>query len=95
MLQTFTGTQYLKIDIANHFGMDRESWETRLLWVNMHETTDTLEDQVVYAEDPILFAKAVHTLRLTESGDATGYIRGLDASASGYQPVVASLCSLW
>ena len=41
-MQKFNGVDYLKIDIANHYGLDKKLWDERLAWVNEHE--DNLED---------------------------------------------------
>ena len=31
-MQHFTGTQYLQIDVANCYGLDRLTWQERLDW---------------------------------------------------------------
>lgn len=31
-MQLFTGKQYLQIDIANNYGLDKEDWDDRLDW---------------------------------------------------------------
>jgi len=82
-MQQFTGTQYLKIDIANCFGLDRLSWSDRLHWFNNNEPR--LESQAVFAKNPILFRKAVRALRSVQRGNSTNHIMGLDATASGLQ----------
>ena len=47
-MQTFTGYQYIKIDVANHFGLDKETFEDRIQWVDTH--IDDLEDFTTSAD---------------------------------------------
>lgn len=82
-MQTFTGQQYLDIDIANCFGLDRLSWNERLFWVDNNRPD--LEDLAKQAKYPILFRKAVRALRSVNMGFSTNHIMGLDATASGLQ----------
>lgn len=86
-MREMTGMDYLKIDIANHYGLDRLTWQERLDWTNKHIEDDTLSLQ--NAKDPFLFAKAINALKLTEQGIATGHWMALDATASGYQIMCA------
>lgn len=86
-MQTFTGTEYLKIDIANCYGLDKETWANRLAWVAANEPTLELQDRG--AKSPILFRKAVRALRLVQRGEPTNHIMGLDATASGLQIMAA------
>lgn len=81
-MQTFTGREYLLIDIANNFGLDREEWDTRLTWVQ-----DNMNDLefIVDPKNPVLYRKAVRALRTVDSGGPTNHIMGLDATASGLQ----------
>lgn len=82
-MQTFTGTEYLKIDIANCFGLDKEIWLNRISWVDQNlSSLETLDTQ---AQNPILFRKAVRALRVVETGGKTNHVMGLDATASGIQ----------
>lgn len=86
-MQTFTGTEYLKIDIANCYGLDKETWADRLAWVDANESN--LESFDKSADSPILYRKAVRALRVTQRGEPTGHIMGLDATASGLQIMAA------
>lgn len=92
-MQQFTPLEYLKIDIANCFGLDKENWDTRLQWVE--DNNAVLEASDGAAESPILFRKAVRALRRVEEGLPTNHIMGLDATASGPQFMAAmSGCKL-
>jgi len=82
-MQTFTGRQYLHIDIANCFGLDRLDWKDRLHWFENNEPD--LEDLDVHAKHPVLFRKAVRAWRQAEHGNPVNHIMGLDATASGLQ----------
>jgi hypothetical protein len=87
-MQTFTGIQYIKIAIANAFGLDRKSFDFRLQWVDINRAVfPTIAGQ---AKEKILFAKAIKALEDAEAGIPTGFIMGLDATASGIQ-ILASL----
>jgi len=82
-MQQFTGTQYLKIDVANCYGWDKLTWQHRLDWVDACDAT--LEQRGADADSPILYRKAVRALRLVQRGEPTNHIMGLDATASGLQ----------
>lgn len=82
-MQQFTGREYLKIDIANCFGLDRMDWNDRIHWVNDNEPS--LEKVSVHASNPVLYRKAVRAFREVQKGKATNHIMGLDATASGLQ----------
>lgn len=82
-MQQFTGYQYIQIDIANCFGLDRKDWTERLLWVAEHESE--LEDLMDEASEPLLYLKAVRAYRDVQAGKPTGHNMFLDATASGLQ----------
>ncbi len=82
-MQTFTGTEYLYIDIANQYGLDKHSWNYRCDWTKINE--HQLESLSERADEPILYRKAVRALRATQDGEAVGFPMGLDATASGLQ----------
>lgn len=81
--QQFTGREYLKMDVAAHFGLDKEDWDVRLDWFAKHK--DVLEGLLKQAEVPAQYFAAVHAWRAVEQGQAIGYPIALDATASGMQ----------
>lgn len=82
-MQTFTGLEYLKIDIANNFGLDKKTWNERLAWVQAHEAD--LESMLNQADTPALYFAAVQAYRKVQKGQPTGYPISLDATSSGMQ----------
>lgn len=82
-MQTFSGYEYIMIDIANQFGHDKLLFEERIQWV--HEHMDELEDLADEAETKPLYVKAVMALRKAQQGIPTGHLVGLDACCSGIQ----------
>ena len=83
MPQYFNGAQYLKMDIASKFGLDKEVWDVRMAWFHEHE--DHLEDLVAQADESAGYLAGVMAYRKAKSGQATGYTISLDATASGVQ----------
>lgn len=86
-MQRFTGIQYLAIDIANQFGMDKHNWNERIDWVRANR--DKLEDFIDAADDKMMYIKAVKSFRKAEKGEPIGHMMGLDCTASGYQVMSA------
>lgn len=82
-MMTFTGIQYLKMDVANHFGLDKEDWDVRLAWFDKHE--DKLEHLLDKADSPAQYFAAVQAWRATQRNEPVGYAIALDATASGMQ----------
>lgn len=82
-MQNFTGTEYVMIDIANQFGMDKELWADRIAFTKNNEPV--LELLVSQAKEPELFRKAVYALRDAQAGIPSGHMVGFDATASGPQ----------
>jgi hypothetical protein len=99
-MQTFSGMDYLRIDVASQFGLDKLTWNQRLSWFKEHE--DHLEDLLSKAEEPAMYYAAVKAYRMAQRGTATGYMVSLDATASGLQVLAcmtgdeeaASLCNV-
>ena len=83
VMQLFSGKQYLQIDVANNFGLDKEDWDTRLDW--FAQTEGDLEHLVKDAEEPALFYASVEAYRKAQRGEAIAYPISLDATASGLQ----------
>lgn len=82
-MQKFTGIEYIKIDIANQYGKDKENWQNRIDWVDANmDHLAALTDQ---ADKPLLYKKAVRALHDAQVGNPTGYIMGLDSTSSGPQ----------
>lgn len=82
-MQSFTGTQWLKIDIANQMGHDKWLWEDRITWTEDHDRDlELLADK---ADKPLLYKKAVRALRDVQAGKPTNFIMGLDSTSSGIQ----------
>lgn len=84
-MQTFTAFEYLLIDAANHFGLDKELFEVRIDWAL--NRIDSLEDYADQAPDKTrpLYIKAVQAIRKAQRGEPTGHLVGLDAICSGIQ----------
>ena len=82
-MQTFTAKQYLQIDMASNFGLDKKDWDERLAWFAQHESN--LEELVHLAEEPALFYAGMQAYRQMQQGQPIGYPISLDATASGMQ----------
>ncbi|MCK4500291.1 hypothetical protein KAU11_07325 [Candidatus Babeliales bacterium] len=82
-MQEFTGKEYLLIDIANQYGLDKLTWEKRIAWV--HKNEGQLRALALTAKHPILYRKAVRALGVVKAGRPSNHIMGLDSTASGVQ----------
>lgn len=80
-MKQFSGIEYLAIDVANHFGLDKLPFEARIQWVKSNQ--DNLEQ--LEAEDKPLYAKAVNHFRKALKGLPTGHTVALDSVCSGLQ----------
>lgn len=93
----FTGIEYLLIDIASNYGLDKDNWDIRLNWALSHESTMLRElermqenpdyrSQYLYeADEPALFFAGLQALSLARQGKPVSYPISLDATASGLQ----------
>lgn len=79
----FTPIDYLKIDIANNFGLDKENWDKRIDWFNQNEPD--LENLVSKADSPCEFYAGILAYRKYQQSKPTGYMVGLDCTCSVLQ----------
>jgi hypothetical protein len=81
----YTGLQYMKIDLANHMGLDGHgsSFEDRIRWVD--DNNNILEDFIDEAKKPFLYASTLLEYRKAEKGEPTGHTVSMDSCASGIQ----------
>ena len=82
-MKEFNPMQYLAIDIANQWGLDKLNFEDRIDWVKTNEKY--LEDFQDQAEEPLLYYKAVKALRDAQAGKPIGHTVALDSASSGLQ----------
>jgi hypothetical protein len=84
MAMTFyTGWQYLLIDAATAFGLDKLTFEDRIKWAEDH--LNELELHTQHAETKPLYSKAVMAIRKAQQGIPTGHLVGVDGTCSGIQ----------
>lgn len=85
-MQKFTGLEYILIDMANNYGLDKETWDFRLAWAKSIVGCQTKIDKAIEkAEEQMLFIKAIYAYNDAINGVPTGFIMGLDATNSGLQ----------
>lgn len=90
-MQHFTPLQYLKIDIASNFGLDKETWDDRIQWFddNTAELLNTLSNPshplLKEADAPALLFASVLAYDQAMKGEPVRHLVSLDATASGAQ----------
>lgn len=82
-MDRFTGWQYLLIDAANNFGLDKLLFNERIEWAT--QNLQNLEALASEAETKPLYLKAVQAIRKAQQGLPTGHLVSMDACASGIQ----------
>lgn len=65
-MKEFTSLEYLQIDLANNFGLDKRTWDQRIQWATEHE--DVLETLIQEAEEPAMFQAALLAYRSAQKG---------------------------
>lgn len=82
-MKTFNALDYLKIDIANNYGLDKKSWEERLNWFERNEPV--LESYFNTADAPALYYAGVKAFRKHQNNPnyTNTYPISLDATSSG------------
>ena len=93
---SFTAMEYLQIDVAGTFGLDKESWTTRIEWTLQHKSHfEDVEEMggdhslVQSADEPAQFYASVCAYNKALKGEPTGHMISLDATASGIQILAA------
>jgi DNA-directed RNA polymerase len=94
-MQTFTPIEYLMLDIASNYGLDKETWDARLDWFKTVEgiitQADDLNKSPIFralnkeAAEPALFFTGCLAYRKAIKGESITYPISLDATASGAQ----------
>lgn len=85
--QKFTPMEYLMIDVANNFGLDKENWDDRIAWFQANESN--LAGLKSQAAEPALFFAGVNAYYKAKEGRPINYPISLDATASGAQILAA------
>jgi len=88
-MMEFTAWQYLLIDAANNFGLDKLLFEERIQWAT--ENLSKLEALIPQAKKKTrpLYIKAVMAIRKAQASIPTGHLVGFDAVCSGIQVMSA------
>jgi len=79
-MMKFSALEYIKIDIANNYGLDKKSFRQRIAWV---DSIKDLRSKVAQAEKPAQFLAGVLALEDALAGRPSGFLVELDACASG------------
>ena len=71
--------QWLAMDVARSYGLDKATWAERLQWTLQHP------EYQEGAKEPFLYKSAWEALRAAREGCAVDHLISLDATASGIQ----------
>ncbi|QPG06951.1 hypothetical protein IT774_07560 [Salinimonas marina] len=83
-MKEFKGVEYIKIAVANAFGLDKELFEDRIKWVDSKDM-QALHGLVDDADEPAIYKAALFALEDAYAGRPSGFMVGLDACSSGVQ----------
>lgn len=86
-MQLFNSFEYLMIDAANRYGLDKETFNTRINWAHQ-ALMDGFPDPVD-AKESVLYAKVVGEINNVRWGRPSGHTVGMDACSSGLQIMAA------
>jgi hypothetical protein len=86
-MQRFTPLEYIKIDIANSFGLDKLDWNDRIDWFDKNQ--NSIAELIHQAKEPALFYAGCKAYNAAIAGQPTGYMISLDATSSGLQLLAA------
>jgi DNA-directed RNA polymerase len=86
-MQQISPIDYIKISIANAYGLDKLSWDNRIHWAEqvLANKPTRVQDFINSADEPLLMEKGINAYYDANNGEPTGFIMGLDATASGIQ----------
>lgn len=83
LAQPLKPAEYMMVDAANAFGLDKETYAVRLQWCR--ENLQILEAYEGEADDKIAYVKAVLNIRRVQKGLPIGHTIALDSTTSGVQ----------
>ena len=84
-MKNYTGWQWLLIDAANQYGLDKLTFENRIHWATINLAHLESQDLYETAETKPLYIKAVMAIRKAQAGEPSGHLVGVDACCSGIQ----------
>lgn len=83
-MEYFSGEDYLKIAVANHYGLDKKLWQERIEFTEGN-SIDSLYKLSQEAEEPVLMRKAIRALEASMNDQPVTLPVALDATQSGIQ----------
>ena len=91
--EQFSDLDYLRIDIAGSFGLDKKTWKERIQWTMQHEVNGDLmsKELLAQADSLPLYVAGVQALYDAKAGKEVHYAVNLDGTASGTQLLGALL----